>query len=178
MLKLLLTIYFSAIGFISLQERMIPVDKESQVKFSIKNFGLNVSGTVKGLEGSIQFDPNNLATSQMVVSVSAGTINTGNNARDSHLKKKDYFDTEKFPRIEFRSNSIVQGKNKGEFLVNGNLQIKGINKEINIPFKARKIEIGYEFTGSFPLNRQDFGVGGYSISLSDNLIVSLAIITK
>ena len=38
----------------------IPVDDGSNVKFKIKNFGVMVEGTFKGLNGKIQFDKANM----------------------------------------------------------------------------------------------------------------------
>jgi polyisoprenoid-binding protein YceI len=37
---------------------------------------------------------------------------------------------------------------------------------------------GYLFSGAFTINRRDFGVGGNSMVLADNLQVSLDVIAK
>ena len=71
-----------------------PSDKGSSVKFVIRNFGLNVEGSFTNLKGTIIFDPANLPASSFNVSVAAATVNTGNNTRDSHLKKAEYFDAQ------------------------------------------------------------------------------------
>jgi hypothetical protein len=36
----------------------------------------------------------------------------------------------------------------------------------------------YLFEGEFPLNRRDFNVGGGSITMSDNLTVTLKVLSK
>ena len=83
-----------------------PVDDASEIKFTIKNFGLNVTGHFSGLSGTIQFNPSDLPASGFNVSIDANTVNTGIDMRDNHLKK-EYFNTEKFPTINFTSTSIT-----------------------------------------------------------------------
>lgn len=51
-------------------------DAESKVGFTIKNMGIDVNGTLKGLNGKIQFDPKNLNKSSFDVTVDVNTINT------------------------------------------------------------------------------------------------------
>lgn len=34
-----------------------PIDDKSTIDFAIRNFGIRVSGSFKGVEGNIQFDP-------------------------------------------------------------------------------------------------------------------------
>jgi polyisoprenoid-binding protein YceI len=178
MLTVLFSLITSLLGFVFPLQQLSPVDNESQVKFVIKNFGLTVNGSFRGLEGVVIFDPADLRHSNFAVSIKASTINTGNVSRDNHLKKADYFDVIHFPTISFKSISVTTGEQRGTFLVTGILQIKDSKKELRIPFTAKKLENGYAFSVLFSINRSDFGVGGSSISLSDNLTVSLAIITK
>jgi polyisoprenoid-binding protein YceI len=59
MLKTLLLIS-AGIWLSFFQKKMVPVEDESKVKFSIKNFGLNVNGSFNGLQGYVVFDPSNL----------------------------------------------------------------------------------------------------------------------
>src|SRR6476659_8359323 len=74
-----------------------PANDASEIKFTIKNFGLNVTGKISGLSGTIQFNPSNLSASSFNVSVDANTINTGIDMRDNHLKKEEYFNVAKYP---------------------------------------------------------------------------------
>lgn len=150
-----------------------PTDEGSEVTFSIKNFGLNVAGSFKGLKGAIKFLPGNPAASSINVTVDAATVNTGNKARDRHLVKEEYFNAASYPTLKFVSVSI-SGKN-GSYTVEGNLTIKGITKSISFPFTATATANGYRLQGQFRLNRKDFKVGGNSWVLSNDLAVSLNI---
>jgi polyisoprenoid-binding protein YceI len=177
MLKTLLLIS-AGIWLSFFQKKMAPVEDQSKVKFSIKNFGLNVNGSFNGLQGSIVFDPSNLSSSQMDVSIKSTSINTGIDSRDNHLRKKDYFDVTNYPSITVKSRSISAGTTSGTYIFTGTLYIKNVAKDIIFPFTAKSLNPGFQFNGTFPLNRRDFGIGGSSISLSDNLTLYLSIITK
>src|SRR5215208_240786 len=84
-----------------------PADAGSKVRFVIKNFGINTGGTFEGLTGNIIFDPANLASASFNVSVDGKTVDTDVEARDNHLRKEEYFDVEKYPRLSFRSTKIT-----------------------------------------------------------------------
>jgi polyisoprenoid-binding protein YceI len=60
----------------------------------------------------------------------------------------------------------------------GVITIKSVSKEISFPFKQTAKDNGILFEGEFKLNRRDFGVGGKSFSMSDDLNVELAIFAK
>ncbi|HRH50699.1 MAG TPA: YceI family protein [Panacibacter sp.] len=159
-------------------QELVPVDGGSAVKFTIKNFGISTTGTFSGLKGKILFNSSDVAASFFKVTVAAASIDTDIKVRDSHLKKEDYFDVNKYPEISFTSTKITASASAGAFLVTGNINIKGIVKEITFPFMVAPINDGFIFTGNFKVNRRDFNVGGNSFSLSDNLSVSLSVYAK
>jgi len=149
-----------------------PVDANEAVTFAIKNFGINTNGEFKGLKGIIKWDASNPSASVFNVTVDANTINTDIDMRDSHLKKEEYFNTEKYPTINFVSTAVTANN------VTGNLTIKGVTKQISFPFTVKPSAGGYLFEGSFEINRRDFGVGGGSVSLSNNATVNLKVQAK
>ena len=155
-----------------------PVDAGSKVRFVIKNFGINTGGTFEGLAGSIIFDPANLAGASFSVSVDAKSVDTDLEARDNHLRKEEYFDVEKYPKITFRSTKITTTNKEGYLFMFGVITIKNISKEISFPFQQTSKDGGVLFEGEFKLNRLDFGVGGKSFSMSDELNVELSIFAK
>ena len=159
-------------------QNYIPTDSGSKVRFVIKNFGINTGGTFEGLAGSIIFDPANLAGASFSVSVDAKSVDTDLEARDNHLRKEEYFDVEKYPKITFRSTKITTTNKEGYLFMFGVITIKNISKEISFPFQQTSKDGGVLFEGEFKLNRRDFGVGGKSFSMSDELNVELSIFAK
>ena len=153
-----------------------PVDSKSEVKFTIKNFGVNTSGTLSGLTGTIQFDSTKFSSSSFNVTVDVNTINTGIDMRDNHLKKEDYFYAEKYPKISFTSTSIKPA-DKG-YTISGQLTIKGVSKSVSFPFTAVKQDDGILFSGSFSINRKDFNVGGGIAVLGNTVDITLKVMAQ
>jgi polyisoprenoid-binding protein YceI len=160
------------------EHRCTPDDANSVISFTIRNFGLNVKGTFKGIQGTIVMDPSNPASGQMDVSISASSINTGTAARDRHLRSDDYFDVAKHPRISITSTKISPGKDPGTYILNGKLTIRETTRSIEIPFTMKQSDGGLLFEGKFGLDRRDYKVGGNSISLSDDVTVYLKVFCK
>jgi polyisoprenoid-binding protein YceI len=167
----------SAQDTLSSAHRFIPADNGSNITFQIKNLGINSTGSFSGLKGRIVFDPQNPATASFDVSVDASTINTDNDMRDSHLKNADYFDVSNYPQIRFVSTAITPSGKNGRYTITGKLTIKNTTKELSWPFIAVPMGNDFIFSGTFQINRKDFGVGGSS-TISNSLTVSLSVLAK
>jgi len=154
-------------------QRYTPIDSVGAIRFTIKNFGVAVEGTLRGLQGEIFINEADPDKSYFHVQVNARTIDTGINLRNKHLKKEDYLSAETFPTIDFRSTKIVFAKNESHQVV-GLLTLKGITKQISIAFtstgKQPKV-----FSGGFTINRQQFKVGGNSLSMADEVRIELSV---
>ena len=169
---------FFIFSFLIFAQSYTPVDNESKIHFVINNFGIATGGDFTGITGAIKFDPADLTNADFDVSVDAGTVDTDIEARDNHLRKSDYLDVKNFPRILFKSSRITKTNKDGYWYMFGSITIKGVTKEVKFPFTATAKDSGYLFEGTFKLNRRDFGVGGRSISLSDDLTVTLSVTAK
>lgn len=154
-----------------------PSDADSKVSFVIKNMGLDVDGTLKGLKGKIIFNPKSLATSQFDVTVEVNTINTDNTKRDNHLKNSDFFDAEKYPVIHIKSTKILP-KGGDKYFAQAILTMHGVSKNIQFDFIATPKADGILLTANFPLNRRDYNIGKASMTMADNLSVRLSILGK
>jgi len=156
-------------------QSLTPDNEGSSVRFSIKNFGTTVTGHFSGLKGTIAYDGSNPGKISFNMEVDAGSIATGNKTRDSHLRKEEYFNVEKFPSIRFVSTKVTSTK-AGAFTVSGRLTIKGVTKEISFPFTAKPKGAGILFEGTFTLDRRDYSVGGGSFVMGDSVTVILSVL--
>ena len=149
---------------------------EYEVSFKIKNAGLTVTGRFTGLKANLVFNPSDLAKSSLSASVDVTTIKTGIDKRDKDLQEEQYFNSGKYKLIEMKSTKLYakDGKYAGMF----NVTIKGVTKQVEVPFEFTRTGNDGEFKGSFELNRRDFGVGGSSMMMSDKLTVSIMIKAK
>jgi polyisoprenoid-binding protein YceI len=144
------------------------------VTFTIKNAKLPVKGSFEGLMAKIIFDPSDLKTANFSTTILVSTINTGIDMRDKHLKRAEYFNAEKFPEITLKSSTVTLVKDN-EYNAKCTLVIKGISKEVNLPFKFTETGKNANFIGTLNLNRLDFGLGSSSVIMSNNLQVTIVV---
>jgi polyisoprenoid-binding protein YceI len=121
-----------------------------------------VRGSFNEFEGSATLDFSNPANSTAQVTIQVASVDTRQAQRDEHLRNNDFFDAPTFPTITFTSTSVEP---KGDdFVLHGDLTIKGITKPVSIDFEfagAAKDPFGNErvgFEGKTVINRGDFGV--------------------
>lgn len=170
-LTFILAGYFPAEG-----QEYTRLDNPGSVTFKIKNFGVTVEGSLQGLSGKIQFDPFRPQSSVLDVAVETNTLETGISLRDKHVKKKEYLDVVAYPRIYFKSTEVKQGDKTNTWRLTGNLTIKETTRKISFPFTSEPQTDGtVVFSGEFKINRRDFGVGGNSLSMADDLTVFLRV---
>jgi polyisoprenoid-binding protein YceI len=120
--------------------------------YSIKFSSEDPSGIFGGLKASINFDPNDLATSKFDATIDVATINTGNGMKNTHAKSEKWFDAEKYPTIQFTSSAITKTANG--FEAKGILTMHGVQKEVVLPFTFDD----NVFKSSFDINRLDYNV--------------------
>ena len=136
----------------------------SAAQFSVKHMMVStVRGEFQKISGSAQIDDKDLTKSSVDVTIDAASINTRDAKRDAHLKSPDFFDTEKFPTITFKSTKISKGKG-GKYNVTGDLTMHGVTKPVTLETELSKpakspwgqTVRGVHATGK--LNRKDFGL--------------------
>lgn len=171
------TVLLTAVAFRN-SAAYLPTDEGSEIKFKIKNLGITVDGTLKGLNGLIEFDPANPTQARFDVAADANSINTGIRARDNHLRKEDYFNVLKYPAIKFSATKVTSTGTANNFMMYGNLTIKNVTKAISFPFTVSQINNGLLFKGEFKIDRRDYAVGGNSMTLSDNVSLFLSVFAK
>ena len=126
---------FSTLSVNAQEATMWKVDKaHTSVNFSIKHFFSAVTGKFTDFNGTMHFDPNNLAGSKANFTVAINSINTDDAKRDKHLQSADFFDATTYPNMTFKSTKFEQ-KSAKEYLIYGKLTIKDQTKEVVLPLK-------------------------------------------
>ena len=120
--------------------------------YSVKFTGKKVDGIFKGLKADIQFNENDLGKSKISAKIDATTANTGSGMMNKHAKSEDGINAAKFPTINFESNSIK--KTASGFEATGKLTLKGVTKDIKLPFTF----LNETFTGKFTVAPKEYGV--------------------
>lgn len=146
----------------------------SAVGFKIKNMGFYVNGSFTGLVATIKFDEKNLKESSISATIDAKSINTDNKSRDNHLRKDEYFGVEKYPLIKMETTEIVRSQS-GNFIGYFDVTMKDkTKKKVVVPFSYKN----NNFVGNLTLNRRDFGVGGSSMVLGDEVTINIEVKTN
>lgn len=136
----------------------------TKVSFKVRHLGISwVPGNFSKVDGSFNFDPQNIKAAKAEAKIEIGSINTENKKRDDHLKSDDFFDASKFPEMTFVSKEIkdVEGD---KFKVVGDLTIHGVTKSVVLDAEytgEAKDPWGNEraaFSATTKVNRKDFGL--------------------
>ncbi|HPC82034.1 MAG TPA: YceI family protein [Thermoanaerobaculaceae bacterium] len=149
----------------------------SVVGFSVRHMMVaNTKGVFGDVKGTVIADPDDLAKSGVEVTIGVTSINTGNADRDNHLRSADFFDVQKFPAMTFKSTRIE--KRGAGYVATGLLTIKGVSKEIELPFRVTgpvtdpwgNVRYGLEFD-RVRINRRDFGLTWSKVMETGGLVV-------
>lgn len=121
-----------------------------------------VTGKFTRFEASVLYDAEDVSKWSIAAAIDAASVDTGIDDRDEDLRGPDFFDTESHPRILFESDEIE--RRGDEFVARGTLTIRGVAREIELPFRITAVDWEEEapllgLAAELSLNRTDFGVG-------------------
>ncbi|KEP72734.1 polyisoprenoid-binding protein, partial [Microbacterium sp. SUBG005] len=98
----------------------------SEVTFSVRHMMISkVRGTF-GMKSATIVAPENPLEATVEASVDVTSVDTKDEGRDQHLRSAEFFDVETYPTMDFRSTGVRL--EDGDFLVDGDLTIRGITK--------------------------------------------------
>jgi polyisoprenoid-binding protein YceI len=134
-------------------------------------------GQFKAYSGTLRLDEKDFAKSQFEGEIDVASVDTGNADRDNHLRTNDFFDAPNHPKITFKSTKI-EPKSEGEFVVHGDLTIRGVTKNIALDVEfsgTSKNPYGKTvagFSAHTTINRKDFGVSFNAVLETGGIAVS------
>ncbi|PBC61080.1 polyisoprenoid-binding protein [Streptomyces sp. Tue6028] len=123
----------------------------------------NVKGSFLDFTGSLHLDGSDPSKSTANLDIKMDSIETGSADRDGHLKSSDFFKTDEFPTMTFRSTK-AEALGGDDYRITGDLQILGTTKEISIDLEfngSAKDPFGNErvgFEGKSELLRSEWGL--------------------
>jgi len=136
------------------------------IAFLVEHIGYaKVLGSFLDATGSFTFDEATAELSAVRVAVATASVNTHHEARDRHVKSRDFLDTDRHPAMIF---TAAGAERSGErtFRVAGELEVLGVrrpltldvtwNKSAPYPIAPRTETLGVSARGS--LERSDFGM--------------------
>jgi polyisoprenoid-binding protein YceI len=150
----------------------------SSAEFKVKHMMVsNIKGSIQGMTGDLTEHATDASLSSIDATLDASTVNTGLADRDAHLKAADFLDTEKYPKITFKSTK-VEKKGSEEYAVTGNLTIHGVTKPVTLtvegPSAPQKDPYGNTRIGlsaTTKINRRDYGLSYNGLLEAGGLVV-------
>lgn len=170
----------SAVSAIAADSYKLDPDHTSIV-FRVMHLGVGyVYGSFAGAAGSLKYDENDFSNNSIEIQVSAAGLHTAVKKRDNHLRSPDFFHTEKFPKISFKSTSAKKIDNTS-FEVTGDLSL--LDKTRPITFNVVQTGQGKDpwgnfrrgFETTFSIKRSDFGMGFMLNAASDEVQVTVSL---
>ncbi|WP_328580900.1 YceI family protein [Streptomyces sp. NBC_00370] len=123
--------------------------------------------------------------SSVTATIDVASIDTGNAARDKHLRSASYFDVERYPTMTYRSTGVRGSVERP--LVEGELTLHGVTRQVPLtlevngfgpdPLGGRRVG----FSATARLSRREFGIGdtvaldGGGVVMGDKVSISLEI---
>jgi len=162
---------------INAADKYVADKAHTNIGFTVKHMVIaTVPGKFQDYDIEFIFDDKDLSKSSVKTTIKTASIFTDDQKRDEHLRSADFFDAVNYPEITFFSNSI--SKKGDSFVAKGTLTIRGISKEIELPFTILgpvndpwgNTKLGVE--AAVKINRQDFKVSWNKTLDTGGLLVS------
>jgi polyisoprenoid-binding protein YceI len=134
----------------------------ADVAFTGRHFMVTkVRGRFTDVTGTVTI-AEDINDSRVDVVIGMASVESGNAARDEHLRSGDLFDVERFPQATFRSSRVDWHGTAGR--VHGDLTIHGVTREVvlEVTFEGHARDPwGSDraiFSAHTYVNREDFGI--------------------
>lgn len=116
------------------------------------------SGRFPGFETRMTFDPADLASARLEVSIPLTTATTGNRDYDGEMRGKAFLDAAAFPQARYTATTF-RHLDGDRYAADGTLSLHGIEKPVTLTFTWTP---GPQplLAGKATVRRLDFGVGG------------------
>ncbi|HEY6276465.1 MAG TPA: YceI family protein [Streptosporangiaceae bacterium] len=157
----------------------------SEVGFTVRHMMVSkVRGKFTTFSGEIVTGADPLDSS-VTAEIDLGSITTGNDQRDAHMRSPDFFEVEKYPAMTYRSTGI-RASGDG-FVLDGQLTLKGVTRDVPLTLELNGFgpdayggtRAGFSATAE--ISRSDFGVNwnaaieGGGVVVSDKVTIQLEI---
>ncbi len=146
----------------------------SEISFDIEGLK-DTKGFFKDFDIVFKVSDNDPEQAKIKVSINVKSINTDNDIRDEELIGSDFFNTDKYPLIEFYSKGIKKIEDK--YSTKGIINMMGESKDLAFSFEHKGItnnSSGFKvaiFEGTFEIDRTNFGME-HVVSVGDDVAIN------
>jgi polyisoprenoid-binding protein YceI len=131
---------------------------KSHLSFTGMQTGTPFHGSFGKWGAEIDFDPAHPEAGHVSVAIDLASATTGDTQRDSALPQADWFDVKKFPQATFEATGFT-AKGGDAYETSGKLTIRGVGKDVTLPFTLTVTDDKATSKGHLSLIRTAFGIG-------------------
>ena len=151
-------------------------DAGSTLVFATKYDGEVFTGTFPGFSTRLSFDPADLPSGKLDVTIPLAGAKTGNDDRDAALQGSDFFDVAKFAQAHYSATKF-RSLGGNQYAADGTLDLRGVSKPVTLTFTWTP-GTAPVLSGKATVKRLEFGVGGGDWSDTGSLPNEVAVSTK
>ena len=151
--KYSLLVSFSSV-FVLLSAFQIIHDWKIKNDFIVKFIHEDADGVFEKFSGKILFDESKPEGASFDIVIPVKSVETGNPMRNESIVSDNWLNAEKYPEVTFKADGAKKVGDKWE--TTGILSMRGVEKEITVPFTFTNTDEGGLFESSFSLAFIDF----------------------
>jgi len=149
----------------------------SEIQFKVKHLMIStVTGSFKEFGAEAELEGDDLSNAQVSFWANTASVDTNSTDRDKHLRSGDFFDSEKFEKLSFKSTK-VEGSGDS-WKVTGDLTIKDVTKPVtlNVEWSGTmkdpygNVKAGLNLRGK--IDRKEFGLNWNAALEAGGVLVS------
>ncbi|HQF63078.1 MAG TPA: YceI family protein [Anaerolineaceae bacterium] len=136
----------------------------SQIQFTVRHLMISkVRGSFEKFSGMVALDESAPANTTVDVQIETGSVNTREPQRDGHLRSPDFFNSEAFPLMTFKSKRVDVVDGHHAKLI-GDLTIRDVTREVTLDVeylgqaKSPWGTTSAGFTATTKINRKDWNL--------------------
>ncbi|HTN49199.1 MAG TPA: YceI family protein [Burkholderiaceae bacterium] len=136
-----------------------PVDlQRSSIRVTARQMNVPFDGQFRSFTASLAWDDRKPEASKATVEVDLASFDLGEPSFNDEARGKAFLDAARVPRATFTTSSI-RTLGSGRYEATGKLGIKGVTRDVTVPFSIREDGGRRIFEASLPLKRLDYGIG-------------------
>lgn len=150
----------------------------SEVQFKARHLMITtVTGQFTEFDAQVSTEGTDFTRASVRFTAKVGSLTTGNEQRDAHLKSDDFFNSEKYPELVFAGTNM---KHEGgeKYTLEGDLTIRDVTRKVHMDVEFGGIvqdpwgntKAGFTLSGK--INRKEFGLQWSAVTEAGHLVVS------
>jgi polyisoprenoid-binding protein YceI len=127
----------------------------SEMQFKVKHLMITtVTGYFREFHVNVTTQGDDFTNAVIDFEANTASVDTNNSQRDEHLRSGDFFESQKYPQMKFRSSSMTR-KSDNNYELNGNLTIRDVTKPITL-----NVEFGGMMKDPYGNQKAGFSLSG------------------